>query len=544
MKKGLYAGIFILLSLHAVWGTETGWALTYNVREFGAAGDGSALDSRAIQSAVDACSGRGGGTVYFPPGRYLSGTVTIKSNVTLHLEAGATLLGSVDLKDYPPLEPAFRSYANVNYVNRSLIYAEKAENIAIIGRGTINGQGGDKAFALPGSENYKKRPYLIRFIECRGVKVRDVTLTDSPMWVQHYLACENVVVDGVKVHSQVNKNNDGIDVDCCRSVMIANCDIVSGDDVIVLKSTALRLCENVTVTNCVLSGKGNGFKLGTESVGGFRDIAVSNCAMYDCTAAGVAIEMVDGGTIERVCVTNVTMRNVEGGIFIRLGNRARPYLAEGPGGSVGTWHLPAGVECPMPGMGALQDVTISNILATGCDHTGCSITGLADHPVRNITLNNVRLEFAGGGTAEWADAAAVPEKAEGYPSYTMLGHLPCYGMFVRHAENIIFNNVQLSYQTPEVRPAMICDDIRDLTLTSLRAQPPAPGRAVVRFNNVANALINACLIDPAANPFLLIDGKKSRQITLLGNNTPESSRVIQLGIDVESETVHHESLQK
>ena len=195
---------------------------------------------------------------------------------------------------------------------------------------------------------YKSRPYLIRMINCRNILLRDITIMNSPMWVQHYLLCEDVNIDGIKVNSRVNHNNDGIDIDGCQRVRISNCDIVSGDDAIVLKSTLDIPCKNVTITNCVLSSDCNAFKLGTETNGGFQNIVFSNCTIYDTPLAGITLQMVDGGTLERVSVSNITMNNVGTAIFIRLGNRARPYND----------------SLPKPGMGKLSHVIIDNIQGT------------------------------------------------------------------------------------------------------------------------------------------------------------------------------------
>ncbi|MBN2130332.1 MAG: hypothetical protein JW741_12590, partial [Sedimentisphaerales bacterium] len=203
----------------------------YDVRDYGANPNGQRRCTEAIQKAIDACAADGGGTVYLPPGTFLSGTLTFKSDVTLRLAAGCTLLGSTDLRDYPVTVPKYRSYTD-NYTDKSLIYAENVERIAITGRGVIDGRGA--AFKGP----YKVRPYLMRFIECRDVTVEGVTIRNSPMWVQHYLACDDVRITGVTVKSHVNHNNDGIDIDSCRRVVISGCNIDSGDDAIVLKSTS------------------------------------------------------------------------------------------------------------------------------------------------------------------------------------------------------------------------------------------------------------------------------------------------------------------
>src|SRR5208282_2622155 len=181
----------------------------FNVHDFGAAGTGQVLDTKALQSAIDA-AGQSGGVVYFPPGTYLSGTLTLKSHVSLHLEVGAVLLGSKNLADYPPVQPALRSYTDI-YTHQSLIYGENLEDVSLLGRGTVNGQGG----SFKRAHHYGDRPYLIRLVNCRHVQVADLTLLDSPMWVQHYLACEDVSIQGLAVHSRCNANNDGIDIDAC-----------------------------------------------------------------------------------------------------------------------------------------------------------------------------------------------------------------------------------------------------------------------------------------------------------------------------------------
>jgi len=458
-------------------------ANSYCVTDHGAVADGKTLNTASLQKAIDACAAGGGGTVHFPAGRYLTGTLFLRDRVTLHLDAGSVILGSTELKDYPPRTPAFRSYANINYVDKSLIYAERVHDVAIIGRGVIDGQGGAKTFL---KQPYKKRPFLIRMIECKNVALRDITLQNSSMWVQHYLGCENLLIDGITVHSLVNKNNDGIDIDSCDRVRIANCDIVAEDDAIVLKSTTPRPCRRVTITNCTLSSQCQALKLGTESVGGFEDITISNCVVYDTRLSGIALISVDGGKLERVLITNITMVNTRSAIFIRLGNRARPYLAtylpKRPGESVGTVVVEEGMK--LPGVGSLRNVIISNVTATGVDKTGCAIAGLRGHPVENITLENIRITFAGGGGPELVDRA-VPEQEELYPEYTMFGALPAYGFYCRHVRNLRFENVFLDYEQPEHRPALVCDDVDGLRLDGFEAKSPVKGCST-RMIDVSN----------------------------------------------------------
>ncbi len=428
---------------HLLLGMAASPALA-DIIQFGAVPDGKTLCTEAIQKAIDDRFARGGGTVVIPPGRFLTGTLVLKSRVHLWLEPGAVILGSTRLSDFPEKRPAFRSFTDT-YTDKSLIYAENADNISIGGHGIIDGQG--KSFKGP--YPYKIRPYLIRIISCRDVSVTDIELRDSPMWVQHYLDCDRVLIRGVRVHSQVNNNNDGIDIDCCNRVRISDCEIVSGDDAIVIKSTADRPCRNVTITNCSLSTHCSALKLGTESNGGFEDITVSNCVIYDTRLAGIAVEMVDGGLLDRVAFSNITMNRVGAPIFVRLGDRARPFIENGP----------------TPGKGRLRNVSISGVLASQCGPIGCAISGIPGHNIENVAIENVRLEFQGGGKKREDEIPEFPEK---YPELTMFGKLPAYGFYCRHVKGIRFRGVDVSLAKPDERPAMICQDVTGLELESRR----------------------------------------------------------------------------
>jgi polygalacturonase len=484
-----------------------------NVRSFGARGDGETLDTAALQKTIATCFQQGGGTVYFPPGRYLSGTLFLKSGITLELASGATLLGSRKLEDYPVTIPALRSYTD-NYTERSLIYGERLERVVLQGAGIIDGQGG--AFKGP----YKVRPYLIRMVACQNVRVRGLTIKDSPMWVQHYLACDGVDLEGLTVVSKCNANNDGIDIDGCQRVRIAHCDIQSGDDAIVLKSTLDRPCRQIAITNCLLNSECNAFKLGTESNGGFENIALSNCTIYDTRLAGIALEMVDGGLLERVNIANVTMHNTRCPIFIRLGNRARPFR-EGMG---------------KPGLGRLRQIMLSDIQATGAYRTGCSITGLPDHPVEDVTLRNIRLAFAEGGKAEDM-RNSVPEKAEAYPEYAMFGTLPAYGLFCRHARNLSLQNIEVSCVTPDVRPALWCDDVEALQIFAWSGAAATDGATILRFENVRDALIQGCRATPRTGTFLRTEGRKTARIRLMANDLEDAVHPVAAGPEVSARAV-------
>ena len=480
----------------------------FDVRVHGAAGDGARLDTRAIQGAIDACAQAGGGTVWFPAGVYLSGTIVLKSHITLALDAGAVLLGSRNLADYPPHIAALRSYTDT-YTEKSLIYAEGLENVAIQGRGIIDGQGA----AFQGA--YKLRPHMLRFTGCRNVSVSGVSIKDSPMWVQHYLDCEGVDIRGISVHSRVNANNDGIDIDCCRKVRISDCDIWSGDDAVVLKATADRPCKDVVVSNCVLSTRCNALKLGTESNGGFENIAISNCAIYETGLAGIAVEMVDGGILDRVMISNITMNGVGAPIFIRLGDRGRPFLEGGA----------------KPAAGRLRNVSISGVEAINAGKTGCAIAGLPDHPIENVTLENIRLTFAGGGTATDA-RREVPEKTDAYPEFRMFGTLPAYGFYCRHVSNLSLRGIQTGVAQADERPALVCDDVEGAEVANCAFHAGGESEPAIRFTEVRDAFVHGCRAAGSAGTWLRAGGGRTRNISVTGNDLSRARKMVEMAPEV------------
>lgn len=467
----------------------------FNVKNYGATGDGETKDTEAIQKAIDAAHAAGAGTVYFPPSRYLSGTIVLKSNVTLHLEKGATLLASTDSTDYPHIWPKFRSYTD-NYVSQALIYAERQENIGITGYGTIDGQGGAWQW-----KKYGNRPYVVRFVECKHVNIENVRMRNSPMWMQQYLACDFLTVRGIHVYNHSTYNNDMIDIDCCRNVLISDCYGNSDDDALTLKSTGPRATENVTITNCVLGSRCNAIKMGTESTGGFKNITITNCTIdshhkgkgfygYNLGSTGISLEMVDGGTLENITVSNITIKGVRSPLFLRLGNRARPHTK--------------GIE--KPGVGIFRNVVISNIIATELDTFGCSILGIPGHAIENVTLSNIRMRFPGGGTQEDAERV-LPEQEDQYPDASRFGRLPAWGFYCRHVDGLRLSNIDLKLEAADQRPAMVFDDVRNLDVDGFTEEKTKPNsNSMIVLKDVEIALIRGCRPALETPVFLRLEG--------------------------------------
>ncbi|MBR6120768.1 MAG: glycoside hydrolase [Prevotella sp.] len=427
----------------------SGHATDYNIRQYGAVSDTTKLSTEAIQQAIDACSKAGGGRVVVPSGQYKTGSLELRSDVELHLEHGATLYGSTDVKDYRPMKSNYVSLRTQS-TTIQLLYADNVSNVVISGTGTIDGRGA--AFPkLSWNDEGITRPHLLRFIQSQDITIKDVTLRNSGCWMQHYLACDRLKIDGIKVFNRNNYNNDALDLDGCHDVIVTDMLADSDDDAITLKSTSPRLCENVRISNCVVSSHCNAIKLGTESNGGYRNISISGIVVKpsadqsskffgnDRGTSVISLEVVDGGVLENVQVSNIVAEGTEVPIFVRLGNRARGYYEGQQISHVGT----------------LRNVTISDVTVRDAGSIGSSITGLPGHNVEDITLRNISIEHRGGG-----QKTAVPadEKEKEYPEGTMWGMLPAQGFFVRHARGVVFENIKIRALSEDKRPEYVRED--------------------------------------------------------------------------------------
>jgi polygalacturonase len=508
-----------------------------NVRNFGAAGDGKALDTPAINEAIDAANAAGGGTVFFPAGDYLATSIHLKSHVALYLDQGATIVAAHPDPEHgvsydPPEKNEFDAWQDFGHSHwhNSLIWGENLEDVSILGPGTIWGKGlvrsGSQSRTKEQNEELKKHdpsnpeqpttrrkfgyPSRTDAVEpgwgnksialklCRNVIIRDVSIKHGGHFAILATGVDNFTLDGVKIDT----NRDGVDLDCCQNVRMSNCSVNSPfDDGICPKSSfALgynRPCENITISNCQVSGYDEGtfldgtfkrnvkyghggptgrIKFGTESNGGFKNITISNCVFAYCR--GLALESVDGALLEDVSISNITMRDiVTAPIFLRLGSRLR-----GPEAKVGT----------------LRRVIIDNVVCyNGSTNQSCIISGVPGHDIEDLTISNVRLFFAGGGTKEQA-ATQPAEKEDAYPEPTMFGETPSYGFFVRHVKNLTLNDVQVRPEKPDARPPLVLQDVKGADLFRVTA-PHAEGTKPLVLKDVTGLTARFCPGIPDTN---------------------------------------------
>jgi hypothetical protein len=339
------------------------------------------------------------------------------------------------------------------------------------------------------------------------------------MWMQHYFACEDVVIRGIRVWNHANQNNDMMDIDGCRNVIVTDCIGDTEDDAITLKSTSPHVTENVTITNCVVSSHCNAIKTGTESTGGFRNITITNIVVKPSAntraivghpegISGITLATVDGGILERVSVSDCVIDGPKVPIFIRLGNRARKHVA----------------DAPTPGVGTVRDIVVRNITATAGGPVGCSISGIPGHPVASVHLSNIVIEFPGGGTL--TDAQREPDEAvDQYPEGTHWGALPAYGLYIRHADDVVVDNVTFRRNGPDARPALVVSDATAITVSRFRAQGDPSAASMIRCRKASDVVIQGSSATSDVPSFIDVD-ERCERILLLANDLRRAARPV------------------
>ncbi len=476
-KHTVKAGMLILFAVHFFSFTfcnDKGPGI--NIKDFGAAGDGKTLDTKAINDAIDAAAKQGGGTIYFPAGTFLSFSIHLKSNISLYLDQGCILMAADSTANgrYDAGEPnAFDQYQDYGHSHwhNSLIWGENLENISILGPGLINGNGLRR-------NTSERRPWGNKAIAlklCRNVILENFTVINGGHFALLATGVDNFTINNLKMDT----NRDGMDIDCCDQVHISNCSINSPwDDAICLKSSFalgyLKATQNVTIANCTVSGFDLGtfyngtygrkewnrvpdkegptgrIKFGTESNGGFKNITITNCVFNFCR--GLALETVDGALLENVSISNITMRDiVNSPFFLRLSSRLRG---------------PQGTET-----GTLRHVIISNVMVYNADsHFSSIISGVPGYDIEDVQFNNIRIYYRQMDSSFAKIPTVVPENEKQYPEPEKMGIMPSYGFFIRHAKNIKLDNVEVSYLGKELRSAFMVEDTKGIFLSRVNAQ--------------------------------------------------------------------------
>jgi polygalacturonase len=491
-----------------------------DVRSCGATGDGRTLDTPAIQAAIEACAQQGGGTVIFPAGRYVTGSIFLRDNITLHLEAGAALLGSEDPADYPIVSGRWEGAEQPTYA--SLITGFNLHHIAVTGRGTIDGRGAhwwqrhtDRTLAHP-------RPRLIAFANCDNVLIEGITAINSPSWTINPVRCTNVTVHGVSIINPADSpNTDGINPDSCRMVRVSNCYVDVGDDCVTIKSgietedaDKRAPCENITITNCTMAHGHGGVVIGSEMSGDVRNVVISNCVFIG-TDRGLRFKSRRGrgGVVEDIRISNIVMTDVLCPITMNL------YYACGAwGDTTVSDKRPHPVTAGTP---HFRRVHLSHITAREVKYAAAFLYGLAERPLEDVTLSDVSISLspdAAAGYPEMADDMELMQRA---------------GFFARHAHGLRLHHVEVSGQ---VGAAFRVSDSSDVELSGCATHTPDLNHPIVQLDNVDQAFVHGCRANSNAPLFLQVDGARSRDIVLRGNHLLCPQPIV-LGTDVRSDAV-------
>jgi len=480
--------LFLTAALFAVIPTLA--QTIHQASSFGIKSDGVTLNTRSIQAGIDFISEHGGGVLEFSVGRYLTGSIHLKSNVELRLLEGAVLVGSTNPYDYDMVEG-----------NYGFLLAKGQKNISVKGKGVIDGRGFDCALNFLNqvhlgfledttkNDRVTKRPKLIYFRECENVTIEGVNLRNAAEWTLVTDQCENLLISGILLDSKNYWNNDGLDIVDCRHVVVKDSFIDASDDAICFKShSAEHLCEDIEVRNCVARSSASAFKFGTVSRGGFKNIRIINNKVFDTHRSAITIQSVDGGEIENILVDSLEAVNTSNAIYLRTGIR---------------WNNGK--------MGYLRNITLSNIKVevpatkadAGYSYEGpiedlprnispSGIVGIPELPIENITLKNIEIIYPGGGNKLYAyrgtsdeELNSIPEMKDVYPEFSQFKELPSWGLFIRHAKGITLDNVRLVAGAKDYRPAIVADDVQGLEIKNLKTEEPSSkGKKQVVKRNV------------------------------------------------------------
>ena len=520
----------------------------YDIRHFGAKGDGVTLDTLAVQAAIDACTADQGGTVLVPAGVFVIGTVELKSNVTLRIAAGGKLLGSADGKQYHAVEEIPLSgdstFADGNV---GLLFAVDALNVTVHGPGILDGQGAQfrspsRGVPPPSGISGAHRPYSMLFYRCRNLRLRDVEVLDSAFHAIRIIQSTYVRADNVHIHSRVNHNNDGFHFISAQHVNVSNCNVECQDDACALFGS----CEYVTVTNCSFSTRWSVFRFGGGNV---KNIAVSNCLIYQCYGCPIKIRCGPGSTYENMSFSNLMMEDVTGPISIGVGAgmpRRRSATEPATAPSSETESLgsrPAVLRCvsfnniraTVPSEPAQLPETVVTSAYRGGEIRSCIVLNcIGNSRLEDVSFNDVHVVYGGGGTASEAARRDVPKFAG---EYFELGTLPAYGLYARNVHGLTLRDVRFEVGTADLRPAVVFDHVDDAAISGLSVQGNPDAESALRFIDSSLTLLSGPrLLSPAA-VFLRVEGGGSDSITVDGGDITKASTPLAFAAGADEKSV-------
>ena len=450
-------------------------AKDYKASLFGIKSDGITLNTTSIQKAIDYISENGGGRLVFYVGRYLTGSIFMKENVTIQLQEGAIIVGSPNPFDYEKVlaQPA-------------LILAHNQRNIGITGKGVIDGQGfivanniidlvykGLIKDNLTDDRPSASRPFDIYFKGCSNVMIQGITLKDPCAWTLVNDQCKNVVINQITLDAKAYWNNDGIDIVDCDSVSITNSYIDAADDGICLKSQdAGSICQNVYVYHNTIRSSANGIKFGTASYGGLKNVKIINNLVFDTYRSAITFSSVDGAIVDNIIVDSLRSINTGNAIFLCIGERQKGK--KGKMSNIRISNVYAEVPATKPDAGYRYEGPVEDMPR---NISPASIVGMPDAKIENVTLRNIEIHYPGGGNANFAkigldELDSIPEVLAKYPEFSMFKELPAWGFYIRHAKNITFENISMICEKKDFRTAVVLNDVQGATFKALTITEP------------------------------------------------------------------------
>jgi hypothetical protein len=518
----------------------------YNIRDFGAKGDGVTLDTAAVQAAIDTCNKDHGGTVLVPAGVFVIGTIEMKSHVTLHIASAGKLLGTADGRQYHAADGIpLRGDTTLEDGNVGLIFAVKAQNIVIEGPGTIDGQGRQflspaRGVAPPAGISGSHRPYHLLFHQCQNLTIRDIFLSASAFHSVRIIQSSFVKLDGIHIHNREIHNADGFHFISSQYVNLSNCTVQCQDDACALFGS----CKFITVTNCSFTTRWSVFRFGG---GVAENITVSNCLIYECYGCPIKMRCSPGSRFENISFSNLVMKDVTGPISIGNGSNGRrpaatpedanaappPVRPEQPPGIVRNISF-RGIQATVSRPAPLADVPFVSNYNPGEIKSCIGLNAVGAAVIENITFSDIQITFPGGGTAEEAAVRDVPTVIG---EYYADGVLPAYGIYARNVRGLTLNNVRFAVASPEMRPALVFDHVTDAAIAGLSAQGTKEAESLLRFIATQDVLLTAPRVLALASVFLRVEGPASQGIIIDGGDISKAAAPLSFNAGASSEAV-------